>query len=67
MARQIGATMRGYRIRATSMNLIGSKNDRPLSDSPEPRPKPETVSLGESSSNGTAFPPMMAEGDDLPF
>lgn len=62
-----GATMRGYRIRATSMNLIGSKNDRPLSDSPEPRPKPETVSLGESSSNGTAFPPMMAEGDDLPF
>ena len=23
-----GATMRGYRIRATSMNLIGSKNDR---------------------------------------
>jgi hypothetical protein len=49
------------------MNLIGSKNDRPLGDSPEPRPKPETVSLGESSNNGTAFPPMMAEGDDLPF
>ena len=62
-----GATMRGYRIRATSMNLIGSKHDRPLGDSPEPRPKPETVSLGESSNNGTAFPPMMAEGDDLPF
>ena len=62
-----GATMRGYRIRATSMNLIGSKNDRPLGDSPEPRPKPEAVSLGESSNNGNAFPPMMAEGDDLPF
>jgi len=62
-----GATMRGYRIRATSMNLIGSKNDRPLGDSPEPRPKPESVSLGESANNGNAFPPMMAEGDDLPF
>jgi len=62
-----GATMRGYRIRATSMNLIGSKNDRPLGDSSEPRPKPEAVSLGESSTNGNAFPPMMAEGDDLPF
>ena len=62
-----GATMRGYRIRATSMNLIGSKNDRPLGDSQEPRPKPEAVSLGESSANGNAFPPMMAEGDDLPF
>jgi single-strand DNA-binding protein len=62
-----GATMRGYRIRATSMNLIGSKNDRPLNDSPEPRPKPESVSLGESNNNGNPFPPMMAEGDDLPF
>ena len=62
-----GATMRGYRIRATSMNLIGSKNDRPSGDSPEPRPKPESVSIGESANNGNAFPPMMAEGDDLPF
>jgi len=62
-----GATMRGYRIRATSMNLIGSKNDRPLNDAPEPRPKPESVSLGESNNNGNPFPPMMAEGDDLPF
>jgi single-strand DNA-binding protein len=62
-----GATMRGYRIRATSMNLIGSKNDRPLGESPEPRPQPEKVALGETGKNGSDFPPMMAEGDDLPF
>ena len=63
-----GATVRGYRIRATSLNLIGSRNERPAGDSSEPRPRPEPVNLGNTApATGTAFPPMMEEGDDLPF
>ena len=60
--------MRGYRIRATSMNLIGGRNERPGGDASESRPKPEPVSLGNPEVNKTnAFPPLMTEGDDLPF
>ncbi|MEY3412932.1 MAG: hypothetical protein RL127_89 [Bacteroidota bacterium] len=63
-----GATVRGYRIRATSLNLIGGRNDRPAGDAPESRPRPEPVNLGNTSpASGAAFPPMMEEGDDLPF
>jgi single-strand DNA-binding protein len=63
-----GATVRGYRIRATSLNLIGSRNERPVGDTPESRPRPEPVNLGNTApASGTAFPPMMEEGDDLPF
>jgi single-strand DNA-binding protein len=63
-----GATVRGYRIRATSLNLIGGRNDRPAGETPESRPRPEAVKLGNDASAGTAaFPPMMEEGDDLPF
>jgi single-strand DNA-binding protein len=63
-----GATVRGYRIRATSLNLIGSRNDRPAGDTPESRPRPEPVTIGNTApGNGAAFPPMMEEGDDLPF
>jgi single-strand DNA-binding protein len=63
-----GATVRGYRIRATSLNLIGGRNDRPSGDAPESRPRPEPVNLGNSAqTSGAAFPPMMEEGDDLPF
>lgn len=63
-----GATVRGYRIRATSLNLIGGRNDRPTGDAPEARPRPEPVNLGNAApASGTAFPPMMEEGDDLPF
>jgi single-strand DNA-binding protein len=29
-----GVTIRGYRIRATSMNLIGGRNERPSGDAP---------------------------------
>jgi len=63
-----GATVRGYRIRATSLNLIGGRNDRPAGDTPESRPRPEPVNLGNTApASGAAFPPMMEEGDDLPF
>lgn len=63
-----GATVRGYRIRATSLNLIGSRNDRPAGEAPESRPRPEPVSIGNTApGTGAAFPPMMEEGDDLPF
>lgn len=63
-----GATVRGYRIRATSLNLIGSRNDRPAGESPESRPRPEPVTIGNTApGTGAAFPPMMEEGDDLPF
>ncbi|WP_395783156.1 single-stranded DNA-binding protein [Aquirufa sp.] len=63
-----GATVRGYRIRATSLNLIGSRNDRPAGETPESRPRPEPVNLGNAvSASGAAFPPMMEEGDVLPF
>ncbi len=63
-----GVTMRGYRIRATSMNLIGGRNERPGVESTESRPKPEAVNLGtQSGNNQDPFPAMMEEGDDLPF
>jgi single-strand DNA-binding protein len=63
-----GATVRGYRIRATSLNLIGGRNERPAGESPEARPRPEPVNLGNAApAAGAAFPPMMEEGDDLPF
>ena len=61
-----GATVRGYRIRATNMNLIGGRNER----APEvsERPKPEAVNLQNASSNANPFPSVMQEdGDDLPF
>lgn len=63
-----GVTMRGYRIRATSMNLIGGRNERPSGEAPEARPKPEPVSFGNPEApKAQAFPPLMTEGDDLPF
>lgn len=63
-----GVTMRGYRIRATSMNLIGGRNERPGTESTEARPKPEAINIGASSGNNqNPFPAMMEEGDDLPF
>jgi single-strand DNA-binding protein len=60
-----GATVRGYKIRATSMNLIGGRN---TNDGAEPRPKAEPVNLGTKDSKTEAFTVMApSEGDDLPF
>jgi single-strand DNA-binding protein len=58
-----GATVRGYKVRATSINLIGGRNEgsAPAAE----RPKPEAVLAGATKSE--PFPPMMEEGDDLPF
>jgi single-strand DNA-binding protein len=61
-----GATVRGYRIRATNMNLIGGRNER----GPETveRPRPEAVNLQAPVPNANPFPSVMQEdGDDLPF
>ena len=61
-----GATVRGNRIRATNMNLIGGRNEKG-SDSAE-RPKPEAVNLNAPAANVNPFPAVMQEdGDDLPF
>ncbi|MFM6949118.1 MAG: single-stranded DNA-binding protein [Aquirufa sp.] len=60
-----GATVRGYKIRATSMNLIGGRN---TNENTEPRPKPEAVNIGNESAKSEAFPAQVqSEGDDLPF
>jgi single-strand DNA-binding protein len=61
-----GATVRGYRIRATSMNLIGGRNEK----GPEPleRPKPEAVNLQAASTQSSPFPALHHEEEgDLPF
>jgi single-strand DNA-binding protein len=61
-----GATVRGYKVRATSINLIGGRNEgSPASAPAAERPKPEAVLAGASKTD--PFPPMMEEGDDLPF
>jgi single-strand DNA-binding protein len=61
-----GATVRGYKVRATSINLIGGRNEgSPAATGAAERPKPEAVLAGETKSD--PFPPMMEEGDDLPF
>ena len=61
-----GATVRGYKVRATSMNLIGGRNEgAPAAAPAAERPKPEPV-LGRAPKSDP-FPPMMEEGDDLPF
>jgi single-strand DNA-binding protein len=61
-----GATVRGYRIRATSMNLIGGRNEKG-NDVPE-RPKPAAVNLNAPAANENPFPSVMQEDDDvLPF
>ena len=61
-----GATVRGYKVRATSINLIGGRNEgSPASAPAAERPKPEAVLAGAQKSE--PFPPMMEEGDDLPF
>lgn len=61
-----GATVRGYKVRATSINLIGGRNEgTPATAGAAERPKPEAVLAGEAKSD--PFPPMMEEGDDLPF
>ncbi len=61
-----GATVRGYRIRATNMNLIGGRNERGPEQSE--RPKPESVNLQSAAPNANPFPSVMQEdGDDLPF
>jgi single-strand DNA-binding protein len=61
-----GATVRGYKVRATSINLIGGRNEGSTSSAPAAeRPKPEAVLSGAPKSD--PFPPMMEEGDDLPF
>jgi single-strand DNA-binding protein len=61
-----GATVRGYRIRATNMNLIGGRNER--GSEVAERPKPEAVNLQSAASHANPFPSVMQEdGDDLPF
>ncbi len=61
-----GATVRGYRIRATNMNLIGGRNERGP-ESPE-RPKPVAVNMEAASSHANPFPDVAQEDvDDLPF
>jgi len=60
-----GATVRGYKVRATSINLIGGRNEGAPAAGAAERPKPEAVLAGEAKSD--PFPPMMEEGDDLPF
>lgn len=64
-----GATVRGYRIRATSINLIGGRNDRPAQDAPEARPRPEALPTSDkSASSAPNFPQVADSGDDdLPF
>ncbi|MFY9158359.1 single-stranded DNA-binding protein [Aquirufa ecclesiirivi] len=64
-----GATVRGYRIRATSINLIGGRNDRPAQDAPESRPRPEALPTSDkSASSAPNFPQVADSGDDdLPF
>ena len=53
-------------MRATSINLIGGRNEgSPASAPAAERPKPEAVLSGAPKSD--PFPPMMEEGDDLPF
>jgi hypothetical protein len=48
------------------MNLIGGRNEGSPSAVPAAeRPKPEPVLAGTPKSD--PFPPMMEEGDDLPF
>ena len=48
------------------MNLIGGRNEgSPASAPSAERPKPEAVLAGASKTD--PFPPMMEEGDDLPF
>ncbi len=61
-----GATVRGYRIRATNMNLIGGRNEKGP-DAAE-RPKPQAVNLNAPAANANPFPDVMQEeADDLPF
>ncbi|CAM4165606.1 single-stranded DNA-binding protein [Cytophagaceae bacterium 50C-KIRBA] len=64
-----GATVRGYRIRATSINLIGGRNDRPANEAPEARPRPEALPTADkSASSAPSFPQVADSGDDdLPF
>jgi single-strand DNA-binding protein len=60
-----GAAVRGYKIRATSMNLIGGRN---APDNSAPRPKAEPVNVVNKDVKTEAFTAMdQTEGDDLPF